>query len=397
MKTRKQLTKHYAERYRRAKSKKEKSQILDDFCQLMNYNRKYASWLLRNCGKKIVVRSKTGERTILVGDINKRITRKRKKIYDLKVKRALVKVWRIMDYPCGKRLAPMLPKIVPKLIETGDLVVDDEVREKLMRISPATIDRMLTDEKKKMNLKCRSRTKPGTLLKHQIPIRTFADWEEDKAGFTSVDLVGHDGGKLKGDFCYTLMMTDIKTQWIEPIAIRNRAQVWTLEALQEAVKGFPFPVLGIDSDNDTAFINAHLLKWCEEKGITFTRSRPYKKNDNCHVEQKNWSIVRRYVGYFRYESDSLSVLNDLYKKLRLYINFFQPSMKLIEKKRVGSKVRKKYDSPKTPFERVLESSEVSDVVKKELTKIYESLNPAQLRKEIAVLQKKLFNLAVRVE
>ena len=397
MKTRKQLTKHYAERYRKAKSKKEKSQILDDFCQLMNYNRNYASWLLRNCGKKIVVRSKTGERTILVGDINKRITRKRKKIYDLKVKRALVKVWRIMDYPCGKRLAPMLPKIVPKLIETGDLVVDDEVREKLMRISPATIDRMLTDEKKKMNLKCKSRTKPGTLLKHQIPIRTFADWEEDKAGFIEIDLVGHDGGKLKGDFCYTLMMTDIKTQWIEPIAIQNRAQVWTLEALQEAVKGFPFPVLGIDSDNDTAFINAHLLKWCEEKGITFTRSRPYKKNDNCHVEQKNWSIVRRYVGYFRYESDSLSVLNDLYKKLRLYINFFQPSMKLIEKKRVGSKVRKKYDSPKTPFERVLESSEVSDVVKKELTKIYESLNPAQLRKEIAVLQKKLFNLAVRVE
>ena len=397
MKTRKQLTKHYAERYRKAKSKKEKSQILDDFCQLMNYNRNYASWLLRNCGKKIVVRSKTGERTILVGDINKRITRKRKKIYDSKVKRALVKVWRIMDYPCGKRLAPMLPKIVPKLIETGDLVVDDEVREKLMRISPATIDRMLTDEKKKMNLKCKSRTKPGTLLKHQIPIRTFADWEEDKAGFIEIDLVGHDGGKLKGDFCYTLMMTDIKTQWIEPIAIRNRAQVWTLEALQEAVKRFPFPVLGIDSDNDTAFINAHLLKWCEEKGITFTRSRPYKKNDNCHVEQKNWSIVRRYVGYFRYESDSLSVLNDLYKKLRLYINFFQPSMKLIEKKRVGSKVRKKYDSPKTPFERVLESSEVSDVVKKELTKIYESLNPAQLRKEIAVLQKKLFNLAVRVE
>jgi len=397
MKTRKQLTKHYAERYRKAKSKKEKSQILDDFCQLMNYNRNYASWLLRNCGKKIVVRSKTGERTILVGDINKRITRKRKKIYDLKVKRALVKVWRIMDYPCGKRLAPMLPKIVPKLIETGDLVVDDEVREKLMRISPATIDRMLTDEKKKMNLKCKSRTKPGTLLKHQIPIRTFADWEEDKAGFIEIDLVGHDGGKLKGDFCYTLMMTDIKTQWIEPIAIQNRAQVWTLEALQEAVKGFPFPVLGIDSDNDTAFINAHLLKWCEKKGITFTRSRPYKKNDNCHVEQKNWSIVRRYVGYFRYESDSLSVLNDLYKKLRLYINFFQPSMKLIEKKRVGSKVRKKYDSPKTPFERVLESSEVSDVVKKELTKIYESLNPAQLRKEIAVLQKKLFNLAVRVE
>lgn len=167
--------------------------------------------------------------------------------------------------------------------------------------------------------------------------------------------MSHDGGFSRGDFCYTLVLTDVKTQWTEVIPVRNRAQVWVFEALKEGEGRFPFPLRGIDSDNDSAFINYHLLRWCEQNRITFTRSRPYQKNDNCHVEQKRRSVVRRYAGYFRYEGEkALGVLREMGQVLRLYVNYFQPSMKLLEKVRQGSKVKKRYDDPKTPYERVLE-------------------------------------------
>ena len=189
-------------------------------------------------------------------------------------------------------------------------------------------------------------------------------------------------------------MTDVETQWTEVIPVRNRAQVWVFEALKEAEGRFPFPLRGIDSDNDSSFINHHLLRWCEQRRITFTRSRPYQKNDNCHVEQKNWSVVRRYAGYFRYEGEeALGVLREMGQVLRLYVNYFQPSVKLLEKVREGSKVKKRYDDPKTPYERVLECADLDEEVKRGLKEEYEGLNPAELRRRLLKLQEKLIELA----
>lgn len=276
----------------------------------------------------------------------------------------------------------------------GEIKLDEETREKLLKISPATIDRLLAKEKKKIELKGRSTTKPGTLLKGQIPIRTFSDWDEKKPGFLEVDLVSHDGGNLRGDFIQTLDATDVKTGWTETRAVKNKAQVWVFEALEDILDRLPFAVLGIDSDNGSEFINAHLLKYCEEKKITFTRTRPYRKNDNCFVEQKNYSVVRRSVGYLRYDTEEeLRILNELYAYLRLYTNFFQPQMKLTSKTRVGSKVKKRYDQARTPYQRIIVSEDISEEKKDALKEEYAKLNPAELKREITRLQNKLIKLA----
>jgi len=388
--TRRKITQKFAQSYQKAPSRKAKSLILDEFTHLTGYNRSYASWLLRNTGKKV----RLGRRVILVGDPKPRPRGHRRPTYGPQVLGPLRKIWAIMDFPCGRRLKAILPRIIPKLEAFGEIELEPETRELLMRISASTIDRGLAPERKSMQLKPRSRTKPGTLLKRQIPIRTFSDWDEGKAGFIEIDLVSHDGGFSRGDFCYTLVLTDVKTQWTEVIPVRNRAQVWVFEALKEASERFPFPLRGIDSDNDSAFINYHLLRWCEQNRITFTRSRPYQKNDNCHVEQKRRSVVRRYAGYFRYEGEeALGVLREMGQVLRLYVNYFQPSMKLLEKVRQGSKVKKRYDDPKTPYERVLECEGVSEKTKEKLREEYEMLNPAALRRRLLRLQDKLIELA----
>ena len=249
---------------------------------------------------------------------------------------------------------------------------------------------MLRSERKKYELKGRSHTKPGTLLKHQIPIRTFSEWDEDRPGFGELDLVGHDGGVAAGDFCQTLDLTDIATTWTETEAVRNKAAVHVFAAIQEVKIRLPFDLLGIDSDNGSEFINTNLENYCRTEEITFTRSRPYRKNDNCYVEQKNWSVVRRAVGYARFDTDEqLDLLNELYRHLRLYTNYFMPSMKLIERTRIGSQVRKKYDSAQTPYRRVLASPHISDEVKQNLRTQYEILNPAELKRRIGRLQSKL--------
>ncbi|MGH9765398.1 MAG: DDE-type integrase/transposase/recombinase, partial [Blastocatellia bacterium] len=235
-----------------------------------------------------------------------------------------------------------------------------------------------------------SHTKPGSLLKSQIPIRRFDKWNEGKPGFVEIDLVGHDGGNSSGEFCFTLDVTDIFTRWTETRAVKNKAQVWVFKALEYIIKLLPFALLGIDSDNGSEFINAHLLRYCQQQKITFTRARPYRKNDNCFVEERNNSIVRRAVGYQRYDTDDqLKTLNELYSLLRLYTNYFQPVMKLIKKERVGSKVKKVYDKPQTPYHRVLASADVSDLQKRKIRNEYTGLNPAQLKREISRLQEKL--------
>jgi hypothetical protein len=234
------------------------------------------------------------------------------------------------------------------------------------------------------------------LLKHQIPVRTFSEWDEQRPGFVEIDLVGHEGGDPNGDYAQTLDMTDICTGWTETQAVRNKARVWVFEALKEIRKRLPFRLLGIDSDNGGEFINGHLVDYCENEKITFTRARPYRKNDNCYVEQKNYSVVRRAVGYHRYDTPrQLRLLNQLYSRLRLYTNYFQPVMKLEEKIRVGSKVKKKYDRPRTPYQRVLEAPPVEKEDKKKLKQEYAKLNPAELRRQITTLQIKLRKLAAK--
>lgn len=388
MTERKKATAVVAGRYQKAR-KKAKGVILDEFTQLTGYGRKYASYVLRSHGRKIRI----NEQYVLQGDIRKKAKKKKPKVYDSTVEEPLKKIWYIMDCICGKRLAPILREVLRRLERFREIRISNDIRQKLNRISAASIDRLLAKERRKHQIKGRGNTKPGILLKHQIPIRTFSDWNEHKPGFVEIDLVGHDGGDSHGDFAQTLDVTDICTTWTETEAVKNKAQIWVFDALKDIRKRIPFSLLGIDSDSGGEFINDQLFRYCQDNKITFTRSRPYRKNDSCFVEQKNYSIVRRAVGYLRYDTEAeLDTLNALYRHLRLYTNFFQPTMKLIEKTRIGSKVIKKYDKPLTPYRRVLACADMSEEDKQALRKLYAKLNPAHLKRQITKLQQKLYKL-----
>ena len=391
MKERSSVVRVVAPRYQKG-GKKHKGNILKEFMELTGYNRCYAAYLLRSHGKRIRI----SKDTVVEGDITKKAERVPHRIYDEVVFHVLRKIWFIMDCICGKRLAPVLKEIIAKLEMHKEIKLDRTTRGKLHKISAATIDRLLSEEKKKDNIKGRSHTKPGTLLKNQIPIRTFSEWDEKRPGFVEIDLVGHEGGDPRGDFIQTLDMTDICTTWTETQAVRNKAQVWVFEAIKKIRGHLPFDLLGIDSDNGSEFINDHLFRYCKEERITFTRSRKYRKNDNCYVEQKNYSVVRRAVGYLRYDTDGeLAMLNELYGHLRLYTNYFQPVMKLIEKTRTGSRVTKRYDKPQTPYQRVLQSPHVPDKNKDEMKRQYAKLNPAELKRQITRLQNRLIDNAAK--
>ncbi len=388
MKERKKATAVVAERYQKAR-KKDKGLILDEFVKLTGYSRRYGSHVLISHGRKIRI----SEHCVLKLDAKKTAPRKKPKVYDNEVAKALKEIWYIMDCICGKRLSPALKEVIGRLERFRELTLSEDVRQKLLRISPASIDRLLAKERKRYQIKGRGNTKPGTLLKNQIPIRTFSDWNEKKPGFVEIDLVGHDGGDSQGDFAQTLDVTDVCTTWTETEAVRNKAQVWVFEALKDIRGRLPFPLLGIDSDSGGEFINNQLFRYCQQEKITFTRSRSYRKNDNCYVEQKNYSVVRRAVGYLRYDTEEeLLILKELYRHLRLYTNFFQPTMKLIEKTRIGSKVTKKYDKAQTPYRRVLACPDVSAENKLALKRLYTTLNPAQLKRQITRLQQKLYKL-----
>jgi len=382
MKARQEVTKATAGQYRGA-SKKEKGKILDQFIATTGYSRWYGRLVLRHEGRRI----QTDKQTVVVVERKSSAKRKRVRFYDEKVQIALVRLWRIMDYICGKRLQPQLPELITVLERYNEFHCDRETRAKLLRISAASIDRLLKPERRKYELRGRSGTKPGTLLKKQIPIRTFAEWDEQRPGFVEIDLVGHDGGTAAGDYCQTLDLTDIATTWTETMAVRNKAQAWVFAALKKLRKNLPFPLLGIDSDNGSEFINQYLADYCKGEKLSFTRSRPYRKNDNCFVEQKNYSVVRRAVGYGRYDTEAqLALLNELYATLRLYTNFFQPTMKLKSKERVGSKVTKRYDEAQTPYQRVLAAPQLSEADKQRLRARYKTLNPAALKRKLMRLQ-----------
>ena len=389
MKEKKKAVVILAPRYQKAR-KKQKGKMLDEFIALTGYCRTHASYVLNMHGK----RKRISKKTVIQADVRKSGHRGRKKTYTDDVKKALIKIWYIMDCICGKRLAPVMGPIVQKLEDFDEITIAEDTRAKLTGMSASTIDRMIAGERRKQTIKGRSNTKPGTLLKHKIPIRTFSDWDEQRPGFAEIDLVGHDGGNVKGEYMQTLDVTDVCTAWTETEAVKNKAQVWVFEALQKIRKRLPFELLGIDSDSGAEFINHHLYEYCEEENITFTRSRSYRKNDNCFVEHKNYSVVRRAVGYLRYDTEKeLHIINELYRHLRLYTNFFQPSMKLIKKTRVGSRVTKKYDTAQRPYQRVLDSQYISKSVKTKLKRQYKTLNPASLKRKITRLQQKLLRMA----
>lgn len=383
MSERRAVIKVQAVRYRTAR-KKEKGRILDELVALTGYHRWYAVGLLRGHGRTIRV----GRRVRLVGELGRRRPRRaRPVIYDGAVREGLKQIWAIMDFICGKRLKPMLPEVIAVLEKHREIALALATRQKLLAISAATIDRLLAPERRKFALRGRAGTKPGTLLKHQIPIRTFTEWNEASPGFMEIDLVGHDGGDGSGDFCQTLDMTDVASGWTETQAVINKAQVWVFEALKAIRARLPFALLGIDSDNGSEFINNHLLRYVQQEKITFTRGRAGNKNDGCFVEQKNYSVVRRAVGYARYDgAEQLRLLNALYGHLRLYTNYFQPVMKLTSKERCGAKVRKRYDAPQTPYRRLLSAPGVSEETRQRLNAEYATLNPAQLKREITRLQ-----------
>jgi hypothetical protein len=370
-----ELLKAVRPRYLKA-DKNTKGRILDEFVASTGYNRKYAISLLLH-GPPQKSSKKKGSRLI----------------YGLDVIAALAKAWQACGYLCGKRLHPFLPHIVDALERHGELSISEETKTKLLQMSSATIDRRLKRARARLARARRSTTKPGTLLKHAIPIRTYADWDEQRPGFVEMDLVAHCGDSAEGEFLHALNVVDIETRWTEPVALANRSQKVTFDGICVMRDRIPFPLLGMDSDGGSEFINHHLYQYCQDEKITFTRSRSYNKNDQAHVEQKNWTAVRQVIGYSRYESaEALALMELIYADLRLFINFFQPVMKLVSKTRVGSKVRKKYDQAQTPYQRIMASQHIDLAVIEQLTKLYLSLNPLELQRRIEANLAKLWRL-----
>ena len=374
---RKAVTTATAERYRSA-SRAAKSVILDELCATTGWHRDHARRALRGA----------------LGPARTPVPRRpRAPVYGEEVLAPLRKVWAVMDAPAGKRMAPFLGEMVARLRACGELDIGDETAARLCAMSAATIDRRLAGERRRLQLKGRSGTRPGSLLKSQIPIRTWAQWDEEQVGFVEVDCVGHEGGNPRGHFCQTLTVTDVRSAWTETAAVKDKAHRRVFAALLDITEAFPFPILGIDSDNGSEFINAQLLRYCTDQKITFTRARAGHKNDGAHVEQKNWSVVRRTVGYHRYDTAAeLALLNRIYPVLGMLTNFFTPSQKLVAKHRVGAKVTRRYDIAATPYQRVMADPAVTMKTKTALTRTFKSLNPAQLRRDLLDLQDQLLDL-----
>jgi len=354
------------ERYSPARTRKEKTLLLDEYCGNTGQSRKYAIWKIHR------------------GSIKPTHWKRRKDQYDGQVKAALVKVWEIFDYACGQRLKPLLEPEVERLRDLGEIEIPDEVASRLTMMSSATVDRKLKHEREFLHLsRAKGGPKPGSVLKQKIPIR-LTEWDTSRVGYIEADIVVHCGSSPLGEYVNTLSTTEISSGWWEVEAIMGKSQEHSFGALKEIRKRTPFEWKGVDTDNDSGFTNQILYKYCQREGLEFTRSQPNRKNDNAYIEEKNWTHVRKIFGYLRYDTyQELAIMNDLYRnELRLYKNFFQPVIKLQSKERIGGRVKRKYEVAKTPYQRLTASNQIPEEVVEELRRIYLSLNPAELKRSI---------------
>ncbi len=374
---RRAVTQAAAIRYQLA-SKRGKSRILDELCANTGWHRSHARKALKAALQPKIVAARS----------HRPVT------YGPEVIAALTVCWTVLGMPAGKRLAPMLGELVAVLRHFRELVISDETAALLVSMSAATIDRRLADERAKYTIRGRVGTKPGSLLKSQIPIRTWAEWDDAVPGFVEIDTVFHDGGNRGGGHAFTLTVTDIATGWTESRSLPDRTAKHVLGALNHIAAAMPFPIVGVDCDNGSEFINDDLLAWCQDRRITFTRSRPGNKNDGCHVEQKNWTVVRTVVGYYRYDTASeLLLLNEIWHLQSMLTNYFHPQQKLISKVRTGAKVSKKHDKATTPFHRAIDHPTMTLERTVALKRTYSLINPAATRRQVQALTTQLFTLA----
>jgi len=376
MTTRKELTKAIGARYRAA-PKSEKQKILDEFVALTGCHRKHA------------IRALNGMRAADVEE------KGRNRVYDEATRQALIMLWEAADRVCGKRLKALVPMLIDAMERHGHLELDPIVKDKVLAVSAATIDRMLAGTRLQIDGQRKRRKGIGAAIRRSIPVRTFADWGDPPPGFFEIDMVEHyNGPKTDGDYLHTLVLTDIASGWTECIAMRHRSQALVIEGLATAAEDLLFPMLGVDSDNDSAFMTQDVFDYCVAHRLVQTRSRAYKKNDQAWVEQKNGAIVRRLVGYGRLSgSEATKTLAQLYASSRLYINFFQPSFKLKSKTRDGARVKKVYHPPATPCDRLIAHPAVDPTVKADLAAQFLALDPVRLLQQIRIVQQALSDIA----
>ena len=373
--SKRELLEEIRPRYLKAKKSKKKT-MLDEFVAATGYHRKYAIRILKHGRPR-----RSGKKHGLP------------KVYQGEVVMALEQIWEVCGRICSKRLHPFLGEMVKVLERCGELQLSEQTKALLLQMSRSTIDRCLGPARFE-HPHGLSTTKPGSLLKKAIPVRTYTPWDEDKPGFLEIDLVAHCGQTTQGQYINTLTCVDLSTGWIECLAVRQRTQQAVFEAIRTMRTRLPFLLLGLDLDNGSEFINDLLYQYCLSEKITFTRSRPYQKNDQAHVEQKNWSVVRHLIGYDRFETETeQNLLESIYENLRLYANFFQPVLKLVSKEHVDKKLIKRYDQAATPFQRVLAAKEIPIETKARLTNLYVQLNPVQLRTTIDAKVAKLWKIS----
>ena len=362
-------------RYHKAR-RKEKREILDEFCKTHDCHRKHAIRLINGPPPEKARRGRRGRRVI----------------YDATIVSVLQAIWEAAGYLWSWRLKAALRLWIPWARERFRLTPKQE--QLLLAISPAQIDRRLSKIKRKFKRRIYGRTKPGTLLKHHIPIKTDS-WNIRRPGFMEIDLVSHSGPSYDGLFAYTLDMTDIHTTWVERRAVLGKSQQEITRAIDDIRKNLPFPLLGIDADNGSEFINDCLYAYCKKHKIQFTRGRPYKKDDNAHVEQKNWTHVRQLLGYVRYDTqEAVDAMNDLYRTdLRWFQNFFQPSVKLLKKIHIGSKIKRVYRQPEAALDRVLKCKGTRPNQTEALRKLRSHMNPFHLSKSVDTKIQTLYQLA----
>jgi len=402
MKTRNKVCGQIYKRYQKA-GKKGKSKILDEYSLTLKMNRGYLAHKLTNWekkryaaigGKPIKFVAKPPVQSQYKASGGKKRGRPEK--YHKAFVTALTQIWEFFDMQCGKLLAPLIKSAIDFLAVEFSLT--DELRELFKTVSPAAIDRKLKHEKKRYRLKGISTTKKGTLLKSQIPVRVCFDWDERIPGFFESDTVSHCGERNSGEYCQSLTLTDVGSGWTEEYSLLNTAHRWVKEQIAVMRNNLPFPMLGVDSDNGGEFINHQLFDWCRENNIQFTRGRPYRKNDNCFVEQKNGDVVRKTVGYARFEGEKAQkALAEVYQYLNPLLNYWYPTLRLIAKEKLASgRYKKIYEKvAKTPCQRLLESTHITEACKDELRRRAASLNPVKLKRAMDEARDRLLKLSVK--